>query len=435
MLFHILSWGCATASLAAFLYKLPKRRGGSGSIVLYALCTYFLFNSWAYFVDLEVFRQPISRFFSFPNITTIAVQASVVVLTAAQQVAILYLVLPPDAARKSARRQITGFGIALVVLILLFVAVRPTKVASAQETIYLNIADTGYAIYMAYYVTICAIGRVQTVLFAFRYARTIRERWLRLGMWFVANGSALILVYCAVRYWQILALHTAFVTVAPWKFLFWFVSDVGTLLQMFGWTVPSWGPRLGLVAAWLRDYRSYRQLGPLWRAVSRAAPEVALEPPRHRLLDRIPPRRLAYRLYRRVIEIRDGQLLLERNADPIAVHRLEQARGMSHEFLCEAAVLRSALDAAQPRTPEGQLPNRRTADVSLPQEINRLTRVSRAFESLAARRPAGGGTSRGAGPGRGRRTGSGRADRPEASRGAGGGARAGVWARQRDVFP
>ncbi|MFE2284389.1 MAB_1171c family putative transporter [Streptomyces sp. NPDC059443] len=389
-LFELLSWACAIVSLAAFAYKLPKLRINAQSVTLFALCVYFLFNAVAYWVDLDMIRDQLVKAFNYPNITVIIVQASVVVLTAAQQVSIVSLTLPPERAKRAARRQVIGFGIALAILIALFAAIHPGKVSSAQETVYLNIADGNYALYMSYYLAICAIGRFQTVLFSFRYARTIRDFWLRLGMWCVAGGSALILVYCAVRYWQILALHTDFVGSAPWKFLFWLISDIGTLLQMLGWTVPSWGPKLGAVRPWITHYRAYRRLGPLWRAVARAAPEIPLEPARHRVLDWIPPRGLEYRLYRRVIEIRDGQLVLARMADPIAIHRMEQARKMEHEAVVEAALLKSALRGAAGRpVHDGLLPNRRTADISLPQEIRQLTRISQAFSSLGSRRVTG----------------------------------------------
>ncbi|MGW1055206.1 MAB_1171c family putative transporter [Streptomyces sp. NPDC001118] len=386
-LFELLSWAGAIASLAAFAYKLPKLRISTQSATLCALCTYFLFNAVAYLVDLEILRGWLVRAFNYPNITIIIVQASVFVLTAAQQVSIVYMILPPEKAQRAARGQIIGFGIALAVLIALFAAMHPSKVSSTQETVYLNIEDGNYALYMSYYLAICAIGRFQTVLFSFRYARTIRDFWLRLGMCCVAGGSALILVYCAVRYWQILALHTDFIDRAPWKFLFWLIADIGTLLQMFGWTVPSWGPKLGGLRSWLMNYRAYRRLGPLWRAIAQAAPEISLEPARHPMLDWIPPRSLDYRLYRRVIEIRDGQLILARMADPIAIHRLEQARRMEHEALFEAALLKTALRGAAGRpVHDGLLPNRRPADISLPQEIRQLTQISQAFRSLGSRR-------------------------------------------------
>lgn len=389
LLFELLSWSCALATLAAFVYKVPRVRLSTESAALFALATYFFFNSMAYWVDLEISRKALLELFKFPNITVIIVQVSVLVLTAAQQVAIVYLVLPPQEANRAARRQIIGFGLAIGLLVLLFASIRPGRVSTVQETVYLNIQDGDYALYMSYYLTVCAIGRFQTVLFSFRYARTIREFWLRLGMWSVAGGSALILAYCAVRYWQILALHTDLVTVQPWKFLFWLIADIGTLLQMLGWTVPSWGPKLGALSRWLGNYHDYLRLGPLWRAVSQAAPEITLEPARHRLLTWIPPRRLEYHLYRRVIEIRDGQLILARAADPIAIHRLEQARGMGHEAMFEAAMLKSALRGPVERqVHEGMLPNRRPADVSLPQEISQLTHVSGAFRSLGSRRRA-----------------------------------------------
>ncbi|RLU79313.1 hypothetical protein CTZ27_37370 [Streptomyces griseocarneus] len=283
-----------------------------------------------------------------------------------------------------------GFGAALIILILLFFVMQPDKEASAQETVYLNIQNSDYAAYMAYYLAICAIGRLQTVLFSFRYARTVREFWLRLGMWFVAGGSALILVYCAVRYWQIIALHAEGV-VEPWRFLFWSIADIGTLLQIFGWTVPSWGPKLDPVARWIGNYRDHLRLEPLWRAVYQAVPGVVLEPPAARLWRWIPPRRLRYHLYRRAIEIRDAQLILRHAADPIAIHRLEQAYGMPHEAMCEAAVLRSALHGSMELEPaqEEPLVRRRTAGVDLPHDIELLAQVSDAFKELDTRSKSG----------------------------------------------
>ncbi|MFD7133623.1 MAB_1171c family putative transporter [Streptomyces sp. NPDC059894] len=397
MLFTLFSWACAIATLTAFLYKLPALLSNAKNLAIAALCTYFLCNSIAYFVDLEGCREKINELLGFPNATTIVVQVSVVVLTAAQQITVVNLTLPARSARRSTRWLALGFGMSIVVLVTLFFMVQPSREAAAQETIYLNLHDTGYALYFTYYLTVCTAGRIQTVLFAFRYARTAPECWLRLGMWSVAGGSALILVYCGVRYWQILALHTDGV-VEPWKFLFWFIADSGTLLQIFGWTVPSWGPRVGALGRWLNSYRSYVRLAPLWRGVYGAAPGIALEHPSSRLLAWLPPRPLDYHLYRRVIEIRDAELILRQAADPISLHRLDQAYGMPHEALCEAAVLRSALRAGlgAPRsagaTQQGPSARRRSAGTGLQQEIAALIQVSNAFQALDRRAPAGKGS-------------------------------------------
>lgn len=390
MLYTLFSWACAIATLAALLYRLPALLANPRNLALSALCAYFLFNSIAYFVDLDVFRGHLTALLGFPNATTIVVQVSVVILTAAQQITVVNLTLPPLEAKRATRWLAAGFGVAIAVLVLFFVAVHPHKEANAQEAIYLNLQDPGYALYFTYYLAVCAAGRFQTVVFAFRYARTIPEFWLRLGMWLVAGGSALILVYCGVRYWQIAALHTTGI-VGPWKSLFWLIADTGTLMQIVGWTIPLWGPRLEMIGRWLDSYRSYLQLAPLWQAVYRAAPAIALENPSSRRFAWIPPRPLDYHLYRRVIEIRDAELMLRQAADPIALHRLDQAQGLPHEALCEAVVLRSALradlgalqraDASQ----QGRSVRQRTPDLGLRQEIATLIRVSRAFQALDER--------------------------------------------------
>lgn len=375
------------ATLAALLYRLPKLLSNAKNVAVLALCAYFLFNSISYFVDLDNFRGHLTELLGFPNATTIAVQVSVVILTASQQITIVNLALPPRDARRTTLWLMVGFGVAIGVLVLLFFAVHPHKHANAQETVYLNLQDRGYALYFTYYLTICAAGRYQTVLFAFRYARTVPEFWLRLGMWLVAGGSALILVYCAVRYWQIVALHTTQVT-APWKSLFWLIADSGTLIQMVGWTIPLWGPKLQIIGCWLENYRSYLRLAPLWQALYSAVPGIALEKPPSRRHAWVPPSPLAYHLYRRVIEIRDAELILRQSADPIALHRLDQAQGLPHEALCEAAVLRSALKAGLDKmhsvddSGEAQSVRQRTPGLSLRQEIVTLIHVSKAFQAL-----------------------------------------------------
>jgi hypothetical protein len=390
MLYTLFSWTCAIATLAALLYRLPALLSNPKNLALSALCAYFLFNSVAYFVDLDVFRGHLTTLLGFPNATTILVQVSVVILTAAQQVTVVNLTLPPREAKHATRWLIAGFGVAIAVLVVLFFAVHPQKEANAQETVFLNLQDTGYALYFAYYLTICAVGRFQTVVFAFRYARTIPEFWLRLGMWLVAGGSALILVYCCVRYWQIAALHSPGV-VGPWKFLFWLIADSGTLMQIVGWTIPLWGPKVEAIGRWLDSYRSYIRLAPLWQAVYRAAPGIALESPPSRRFTWVPPRPLDYHLYRRAIEIRDAELMLRQSADPIALHRLDQARGLPHEALCEAAVLRSALRAdlgtlqSADASQQGQSVRQRAPNLSLQQEIATLIQVSRAFQTLDKR--------------------------------------------------
>lgn len=109
-------------------------------------------------------------------------------------------------------------------------------------------------------------------------------------------------------------------------------------------TVPLWRAPLVAPLRWLRAYRSYRALEPLWSALHSELPEIALTlsgPDR-----RIPLRHAEFALYRRIIEIRDGQLALRPYADPGPfgpVPATGGRPGSPAQAVHEAAVLTAAL--------------------------------------------------------------------------------------------
>lgn len=80
-------------------------------------------------------------------------------------------------------------------------------------------------------------------------------------------------------------------------------------LAVCGGTVSLWPPLFRRAGQWVTDYRRYRALGPLWRALYDSVPDIALRAPSRRLAW-IPPWDAQFALYRRVIEIRDGQRIL-----------------------------------------------------------------------------------------------------------------------------
>lgn len=83
---------------------------------------------------------------------------------------------------------------------------------------------------------------------------------------------------------------------------------------------------------------AYWRLYPLWAVLRRAIPEIELPP------DRAMRRSIRYRLYRRVIEIRDAQLALRRYAEPERVAKAAAAARSSG--LAEDAVTAVAEAAA-----------------------------------------------------------------------------------------
>ncbi|NJQ05140.1 MAB_1171c family putative transporter [Streptomyces lonarensis] len=86
------------------------------------------------------------------------------------------------------------------------------------------------------------------------------------------------------------------------------LSAVTALLVLAGTTVTLWGGPLAATGRRWQARRRHRALGPLWRALHEATPEIALAPAPERL--RPGWRTAEFALYRRVIEIHDGLLLL-----------------------------------------------------------------------------------------------------------------------------
>jgi hypothetical protein len=163
---------------------------------------------------------------------------------------------------------------------------------------------------------------------------------------------------------------------------------VAAVLVLAGATLPTWGPRLGVPAlwGWFRDYRTYLGLRPLWLALYRANPQIALVPPLPFVLDVVSLRDLDMRLYRRVIEIRDGRLALQ----PYLVPGVVGTSGRAQDAVAEAATL----DAAVRARASGSAPVTSTHAVAVPgghdleSDIAFLTEVAKAYRRLRRRRSA-----------------------------------------------
>jgi hypothetical protein len=110
------------------------------------------------------------------------------------------------------------------------------------------------------------------------------------------------------------------------------------------WGSTRWGSRITAPLRWLRARRHYCALEPLWSALHTAIPGIALAPRPGR---RPPLRTAEFALYRRIIEIRDGQLALRPHLQPQLPEWLAaMAPGAEpHGAVLEAAALAAALEA------------------------------------------------------------------------------------------
>ncbi|SMD24450.1 MAB_1171c family putative transporter [Kibdelosporangium aridum] len=132
---------------------------------------------------------------------------------------------------------------------------------------------------------------------------------------------------------------------------------LAAIFVLVGVTVPTWAPKLGLNAlfGWLARLRTYHRLRPLWLALYQATPQIALIPPRSAAAELLLPTDVDLRLYRRVIEIRDGRLALQPYLDPeIGSATRAKASGIDGrrlDALVEANMLAAAVAAKRAGAP------------------------------------------------------------------------------------
>ncbi|NUR26576.1 MAG: hypothetical protein HOV83_12145, partial [Catenulispora sp.] len=154
------------------------------------------------------------------------------------------------------------------------------------------------------------------------------------------------------------------------------------------------GATLSATARWLRLCRCYRMLGPLWSALRSAMPYIAFpQAARPRLRGRL---RLEFVLYRRMIEIHDGRLVLRPYHHPAVPSWVAAALAVADEPV-DAAMAEALLEAATIATAlENMRLGRRFADsaeappgdaglvlTDVDSEVQWLSRVAWAFSRSA----------------------------------------------------
>ncbi|WP_030442400.1 MAB_1171c family putative transporter [Actinoplanes subtropicus] len=211
-------------------------------------------------------------------------------------------------------------------------------------------------------------------------ARTAPAGLPRLGLRTIAAGWALIALSAAAALPLLLG---AGGLTAPARHL----AGAGTLLAVGGALVPA-GRRARVVLA---EYRSLLALRPLWTAVRDAFPEVVLFSPRRAVVELAGVDDVRLRLYRRVIEIRDGMLALRPYVHGVLPETPE----------AEAAAIAEALRRrAEGAPPSGSSPGFAMVGPEMADEVAWLSRVSRAYRRIEVTPAAAAPTPRSSGSAR-----------------------------------
>ncbi len=245
--------------------------------------------------------------------------------------------------------------------------------------------------YRLVFLAFLSVGMVNAVRLFWRYATLTRKADLRLGLRLAAAAAAIGLLYVTNEALRITTARLSLMNPIPYPGM---VS--ATLFPAFiavglaSTTVAIWAPgrRLRAAATWWRQYRSLHRLYPLWSALYQVAPEIALQPPGSRLGDLLSWRHVDFRVYRRVVEIRDGWLLLSpelrsRATDMArAMARAEALPGAEERAVIEATALAVALRAGREcgTSPGDDSVLEPSEQVDLDSEVRALERVARCYQ-------------------------------------------------------
>jgi hypothetical protein len=378
----------ALLAWSAFLYKVRDLIREPDSLSLRLICVMLACVALTESFLVPSVSAGFERLVGVPNISVVIASAFGMGFVVAGQRLLLHWVYPVEQARRRARPWQAFYVVALVAQVVLF------ALASVDVSDYHFIERYGGTPFareciligdLCVFLAVVDIGRL-----CWRYASIAGRRFLRIGLRCTGIGALSAAVYFPVEMAYIVA-RSFHITVIPTGVMsdtFTALGLVGAVFIGCGLTIPAWGPRLAAASAWIGKYRAHRELHPLWLALYRTHPAIALHV-RNPLKDPLWTRDLDYRLVRRVVEIRDGQLALRpylsgavaRNAR-IAGER-HGLRGARLEAMVEAATLDDAIRAHRQASPAAE-PYLRAAPggADLAEETAWLVQVARALSRV-----------------------------------------------------
>jgi hypothetical protein len=362
-----LQLGPVLLTWAGVIFKLPALRRSPHDAALRAYWLGLVGIALTLTVLLPPVQLAVDRLVGVPNLARPLGHALALAAGWSVQSFLLLLSYPAATARRGIRRRGWVLAGTLVLMATLF-ALAPVE---DETTLFMSrYADAPFIPeYWLVFLTSLAMVGWNVVRLCWRYARLSERPVLRLGLRLTAAGGLFGLCYIVNEGLYIATRRLGLgYPLRDHETVTQLLLAIAAALIVIGSTIPAWGPRIGLLRLWrwIGRHRAYRRLYPLWLALYRSSPGIALIPPSPRVVNALAVRDLNFRLYRRVIEIRDGCLTLRAFQDPQvadAARNLGRDAGLSGsklEVLVEAASLAAGLRA---------MPTQRRAAVAPPTTI------------------------------------------------------------------
>lgn len=384
----LVAYGLPALAWAAVIYKLPALRRSPDDPALRAYWLTLLTLALGVTVMMPPIYLTISQLTGVPNLARLLGNSLGLVAGWSVQVFLAHLSGAEAAGRETARRLGIILVGALTLMAVLFAAAPVDKDTLDFAGGY---GDVPFVLeYRLAFLAYFGLASGNVARHSWRYAHVVDRPALRLGLRLVALGGLAGVSYVIHEGLYVVARRFGFGYPLPDPNAITQVLVVlGVGLTVIGSTMPSWGPRIGVprLCQWFDQYRSLQRLYPLWTALCRSTPEIALVPPRSALVDAVTLRDIGFRLYRRVVEIHDGWLALRPYFDPrverLAAEVCQQAGLVDEE--AKAVIAAASLAAAVRAKERGQTANGRAVPpevmggADLSSEVVTLERVAHCY--------------------------------------------------------
>ncbi|MFD8462330.1 MAB_1171c family putative transporter [Streptomyces antimycoticus] len=363
----------AAVTLLAFLYKLPVLRSDRSAIQLGLVGNNFLIFV-IFLTCTHSVWQRINGLSGIVNFSGLFMHVCVVGTTACQQIVILHLAHERQEAWRRLRPRLLAISVGLAVMTLLFFMTKSHEEGPDE----FSLTTQNYSAYFTVYLVIYTVNQLDVTVMCWRYAKVASAPWLRRGLYITTFTIPFALVYSAGRLADIIA-HQFGATGRAWEPVVGSFISVAALLKTLGWTLPDWGPYLSKAWEPVTARRAFKALEHLHRSLTSHVPDPVIPLGANE--------RLATRLYRMTVEIRDAQWALRTWMNPAVATVAEREcdvagiTGDDRAAVIEAAQLKSALEAkSQDSLPPACTDNPRAADPGdYPAELAFQRKLGHAF--------------------------------------------------------
>lgn len=299
---------CLAIAGAGFLLLLRDLRKGRRDHALVALALTYFFSALSYATSITAVWIRIDSTIGITNIAVPLAMSCVILVFALQATVLAYWTKTPEAAARRTKI-LFALGISVIAgLFGLFALLTPATQRPVDFTMYYA-HDPAYQAYLLLYTGTYTVAEIYLARVCWRHARDVGDPWIRGGLRLIAIGAVITLGYSGIRLTAIFGAQFDFSVQALEPYA-WLCGDIGAALTQIGYFIPIVAARFTPAYTWLREHRQYRRLEDLWQAIVDAEPSVALEKPIDAAEAFRERRSVAFELYRRAVEIRDGQMEL-----------------------------------------------------------------------------------------------------------------------------